>query len=78
MIKGVSELDSVVRSDRPAVPVNLLLVQSCITDLLERRLVALCGYGDLGQPGVCIDVFDLEDEHLVHVLSIAWTVLAAD
>ena len=51
---------------------NLLLVQSCITDLPEGRLAALCNYGDLGHPGVCIDVFNLEDEHLVHVLSIAW------
>ena len=65
IIKGVTELESVVRADRPAGPMNLLLVQSCITDLLEGRLAALSDYGDLGKPGISIDVFDLEDEHLV-------------
>ena len=33
IIKGVTELDSVVRADRAAISMNLLLVQSCITDL---------------------------------------------
>jgi hypothetical protein len=60
-----------VRADRPAVPMNLLLVQSCITDLPECRLAALRDNSDLGQPGVRIDVFDFEHEHLVHLLSMA-------
>ncbi len=80
IIKGVTELDSVVGADRPAVPMSLLLVQSCITDLLECHLTALCDYGDPSQPGVRIDVFDLETNTSStcsashgRVLSTVWT-----
>ena len=69
--EGVTEFGSVVYARRPAISMNLLLVQSCITDLLERRLTALGDYGDLGQPGVRVNVLDLEYEHLPHVLRMA-------